>query len=112
MSIDPKSIQVGQCYLSDAGKVRRVTGVLADKRVHFAWRNASDMRKVAWRKEGHIMPLESFARTIERAVPCGWTAETKGLRRCRFRRYPGDKVQVACRSCSRTGRYDKSTLIE
>jgi hypothetical protein len=76
VSIDLESIQVGQWNLSDAGKVRHVVRLLPDGRVKFRWRNASDMRKVAWRKEENMMPLEILASTVERPVPCDWTLAT------------------------------------
>jgi hypothetical protein len=72
MSIPPESIQVGQCYLTKSGRVRRVTG-LPPGRVQFKQRMA---RTPTWR--GHssaILDIRSFASTVERAVPCDWTPE-------------------------------------
>ena len=75
MSIPPESIQVGQCYLSETGKVCRVTGVLPDQRVQFAWRNAAS-RRMVWRREVGIMSVADFARSIEHSVPCDWMVES------------------------------------
>jgi hypothetical protein len=71
--IDPESIQVGQCYLTVTGKVRRVTGLLSG-RVQFQQRMAPNPSWRAYKTD--ILDLRSFAFTVERPVPCDWTLET------------------------------------
>ena len=73
MSLPPESIQIGQCYLTDAGKVRRVMG-LPSGRVQFQQRPGHWKGWKASRPD--ILDLRSFAFTAERPVPCDWTPET------------------------------------
>ena len=70
MSIDPQSIQVGQCYLSDTGKVRRVLNILPDGRVQFEARNRTD--RTGLRSKLDIMSAEAFAASTERPIRCDW----------------------------------------
>ncbi len=66
MSVPPESIQVGQCYLMDTGRVRRVTELLPG-RVRFQQRRADG----AWRIGNvDIVNIRSFAFMVERPVPC------------------------------------------
>ena len=75
MSILPLSIQVGQCYLTRLGFVRRVVSV-AEGRVK------ADQRRGAMPENGRpwprtiVLPLAQFASRVERAVPCHGTPET------------------------------------
>jgi hypothetical protein len=75
VSIPPESIEEGKCYLSEAGKVRRVLCILPDQRVHCRWRNAANTMKNAWRKEESIMLLAEFAQSTERPVSCDGSLE-------------------------------------
>ena len=74
MSIDPKSIAVGQCYLTRTGYVRRVVSV-AEGQVK------ADQRRRPVPENGRlwprtiVLPLAQFTSTIVRAVPCDWTSE-------------------------------------
>jgi hypothetical protein len=67
--IDPESIQVGQCYLMDTGRIRRVTELLPgrvryqQRPAHLPWRGAKT----------DIVDIRSFAFMVERPVPCDWT---------------------------------------
>ncbi len=70
MSIEPQSIQVGQCYLSDGGMVRRVVRILPDGRVQYEWRGGN---RLNW-KPGILSSLE-FTASTERLVPCSWAPE-------------------------------------
>jgi hypothetical protein len=73
LSIPPESIQVGQCYLTDNGKVRRVMALLSG-RVQFQQRAA---HRATWKaSKPDILDMRSFAFTVERAVSCDWTPET------------------------------------
>ncbi len=76
MSVPPESIQVGQCYLSVTGQVRRVMRVLPDGRVQYEARGGAVARAFNWRTD--ILDLRSFAFSVERPVPCDWTPEPKG----------------------------------
>jgi hypothetical protein len=73
MSIAPESIQVGQCYLTNMGTVRWVTGLLPG-RVQYQQRPG---HRPTWANHRtDILDLRSFAFSVERAVPCEWTPET------------------------------------
>ena len=73
MSIDPESLEVGQCYLTVMGTVRRVVHVL-DQRVQYQQRAA---HRPDWRQfKAGILDLRSFAFTVERPVPEDWSPET------------------------------------
>jgi hypothetical protein len=75
MSISPESIEMGRCYLTNMGTVRRVTGLLPG-RVQFQQRPG---HRTAWvRYRNDILDLRSFAFSVERPVPCDWTAERDG----------------------------------
>ena len=73
MSVPPESIEIGQCYLTDTGKVRRVVRILPNGRVQFEWRSGHIIPKVAWRTD--VIDLRSFAVSVERPVRCDWTPE-------------------------------------
>jgi hypothetical protein len=72
MSIAPESIQVGKCYLTKMGTIRRVTGLLPG-RVRYEQRPAHRTTWANYRTD--ILDLRSFAFTVERLVPCDWTPE-------------------------------------
>ncbi len=73
MSINPDSIQVDQCYLTNSGHVRRVLRILPGK-VQFASRLATTRPRKDLKVD--VLDLRSFAFSIERTVPCDWTSET------------------------------------
>jgi hypothetical protein len=74
MSIDPKSIAVGQCYLTRSGFVRRVVSV-AEGQVK------ADQRRGPVPENGRpwprtiVLPLAQFVSTAERPVPCDWNPQ-------------------------------------
>ena len=76
MSLPPESIQVGQCYLTSEGHVRRVLLILPSGVVQFEQRLAGLLRWARWRAQ--VADLRTFAAAIERQVPCDWTPETDG----------------------------------
>ncbi len=73
MTLPPESIQAGQCYLTDAGHVRRVVRVMPDGRVQYEFRRG---HRVQW-KSG-ILAGTSFALQADCEVPCDWTPEGDG----------------------------------
>jgi hypothetical protein len=70
MSIDPASIVVGQCYLTEDGRVRKVMRLLPDDCIRYRYRGPFSKR---WRSG--TLDRRSFFSTIERPVPCDWTPE-------------------------------------
>ena len=73
MSLPPESIQVGQCYLTTGGHVRRVLSVLPGDVVRFEQRMSGWRRWMRW-KAG-VTYLYTFASLVEHPVPCDWTPE-------------------------------------
>ncbi len=73
MSIDPENIQIGQCYLTNSGHVRRVLRILPGK-VQFASRLASTRPRKDLKVD--VLDLRSFVFSVERTVPCDWTSES------------------------------------
>lgn len=72
MSVPPESIQIGQCYVSAAGEVRRVLGLLP-KRVQF-------QQRAGHRRGWDVSIIDSldrrsFAFAARKPVPCDWTPE-------------------------------------
>jgi hypothetical protein len=70
MSDPLESVEVGQCYLTEDGRVRRVTRLLPDGRIRYRYRGPFSKR---WRSG--TLDRRSFFSTIERSVPCNWTPE-------------------------------------
>ena len=70
MGVAAESIQIGQCYLSDTGKIRRVLNILPDGRVQFEARNRTD--RTGLRSKLDIMSAEAFAASTERPIRCDW----------------------------------------
>ncbi len=68
--MNPESLQIGQCYLSDTGKIRRVLNILPDGRVQFEARNRTD--RTGLRSKLDIMSVEAFAASTERPIRCDW----------------------------------------
>ncbi len=73
MSVPPESIEVGQCYPTDAGQVRRVLSLLPGNRVQFEHRTGTRGMKT-WRSG--MLDLRSFAFSAEHLVSCDWTPES------------------------------------
>ncbi len=67
MSIPPETIQVGQCYLTNSGQVRRVIAVMADGRVRYE-RRPGDTPDAPWQEA--MQELAIFAALAEGEVPC------------------------------------------
>ena len=70
MIADVASIQPGNCYLTNAGQVRRVIDVLPDGRVAYQRRPAHRL-KAAWQSAEQDLAI--FANLALREVPCDWT---------------------------------------
>jgi hypothetical protein len=69
MSTPPEGPEVGQCYLTEDGRVRKVMRLLPDGRIRYRYR-------------GPLSTLDhrSCVLTIERPVPCNWTPESDASR--------------------------------
>jgi hypothetical protein len=75
MSIPPEGPEVGQCYLTEDGRVRKVMRLLPDGRIRYRYRGPLSKR---WRSG--TLDHRSFVSTIERPVPCDWTPENDASR--------------------------------
>ena len=75
MSILPETIQVGRCYLTTDGRVRRVLET-GPERVRYSYRSFPADPRRTWRSG--VLSIEVFAATVEREVPCDWTPEAEG----------------------------------
>jgi hypothetical protein len=73
MSLCPKSLEVGRCYLTDGNTVGRVIAVLWDRRIQYEWRGG---QRTKWKAE--ILSGREFAQQAEREVPCDFTPERGG----------------------------------
>jgi hypothetical protein len=74
MSIPPKSIQPGRCYLFQGERglrLRRVIQILPNGRLQVEDRVGST--NPSWRPR--VMNLRSFQASVIREVPCDWTPE-------------------------------------
>ena len=68
MSLPPESIQVGRCYLIEAGQVRRVLAILPDGRVQYEQRAG---HRPTWQvRRSGILGMRLFSSSVERPVPC------------------------------------------
>jgi hypothetical protein len=76
MSIPPESIQVGKCYLTTTGQVRRVIRIMPNGRVQYEHRLGHAVLKRQW--PSNIAEARTFAFAVEREVPCDWTPERDG----------------------------------
>ncbi len=73
MSVPPESIDVGKCYLTVGGEVRRALAIEADKvAYHTILKNGSRQSLPRHR----VNALRTFAAQIEREIPCDWTLES------------------------------------
>jgi hypothetical protein len=68
----PESIEVGRCYLTTSGQVRRVLGFLP-QRVRFERRVRTTGSDWGW--VPGLAERRAFTLVIEREVPCNWTPE-------------------------------------
>ncbi len=71
MAVPRESIEVGKCYLTRSGEIRRVLHILPHGPVHYEARRAAVLQAFGW-QEG-VLELALFAALIEREVPCDWT---------------------------------------
>jgi hypothetical protein len=72
VSLPPESLEVGKCYLTNTGQVRRVL-VMLPGRVQFERRVKTRGLKLGWIRD--IAETRAFASSVEREVPCDWTPE-------------------------------------
>ena len=75
MTVDPESLQVGQCYLTTAGLVRRVIA-FHQGQVRYETRSNPKRKGHGWAWTPGIVEPKVFAAMVQRPVPCDWTAET------------------------------------
>ncbi len=75
VNISPESIEIGKCYLTKRGVVRRVLRLLPG-RVQFERRTSTKSGRWAWTPD--LTDLRAFALSTEREVPCDWTPEEDG----------------------------------
>ncbi len=73
MAVPPESIEIGKCYLSNDGRVRRAAKFLPDGRIRYAYRSFPATQGRLWRT-GRL-DVERFAETSVREVPSDWTPE-------------------------------------
>ncbi len=71
MSDPSKRIEVGQCYFTEDGRVRKVMRLLPDGRIRYRYRGPLSKR---WRSG--TLDHRSFVSTVERPVPCNSTPES------------------------------------
>jgi hypothetical protein len=74
VSIPLESIEVGKCYLTESGHIRRVVRLMADGRIQYEHRPAHLLSASAWMPG--MQGDRSFAFSAEREVSCDSTPET------------------------------------
>jgi hypothetical protein len=74
MTIPVSALEVGKCYLTLPGEVRRFLRILREGKLHYEAREATVLRAIGW-KEG-VLETTPFAALLEREVACDWTPET------------------------------------
>ena len=74
MNIPVSALEVGKCYLTLPGEVRRLLRILPEGKLHYEARDATVLWAGGW-KEGVLEPTP-FAALLEREVACDWTLET------------------------------------
>ena len=72
MPVPPESIEIGRCYLTETGQVRRVVRFMGDGRVQYEERSAHILQKT-WTVG--MQCTRFFADLVEREVPSHWTPE-------------------------------------
>ena len=75
MALPPEHIEIGKCYLTTTGQVRRPVRFLGDGRVQFEERPGLVLRK-QWSMD--VQCVRFFADVVEREVACDWTPEEDG----------------------------------
>lgn len=73
MGIPASTLKVGQCYLTSAGRVWRIVGLLSDGRVVYEHRPGHMHRMKKWKSGMLAAPLVETV--LEREVPCNWYPE-------------------------------------
>ena len=76
MTIPPESVEVGKCYLTDTGLLRRVVRVMPNAKIQYEHRPPRQGDAKTW-KPG-MQSGRSFADLVEREVPFDWTPERDG----------------------------------
>ena len=71
MPVPPESIQVDRCYLTRNDQVARVTKILPNGYVLYAFRSSAVAKAFGWTRAQ--TEIRSFVALVEREVPCDWT---------------------------------------
>ena len=74
----PDGIEVGQCYVTHLGQVRRIVRIMEDGRVQYEYRSGATRPK-RWRPG--MVTSHSFVATAARQVVCDWIAEERAEQR-------------------------------
>lgn len=72
MTISPKDIEVGRCYLMEDGSIRRVTSTGSDGLVRYWERVGPELRLGTGTKKRR---RHDFADQALREVPCDWAPD-------------------------------------
>jgi len=76
MAVKPGDVEVGRCFVTPTGQVRKVTEITADGRVDYMARGKSFQRgDASWGNgpTGSALPsLADFANAVDRQVSCDW----------------------------------------
>ncbi len=70
MPVPPEHLEIGRCYLTETGQIRRPVRFLGDGRVQYEERSGLARRK-QWTMD--VQCVRFFAAVVEREVPCDWT---------------------------------------
>jgi hypothetical protein len=72
MTVPPKSLEVGKCYLTNTHRVWRIVRLMPDGRVLYEHRSQDAFSEN--QKPGMLTTLPAEV-LIKREVPCDWTPE-------------------------------------
>lgn len=79
MTIAPESIRVGKCYVTRNDQVVRVTGLLPDGYVLYAFRSGAVAGALGWTRAQTAVQV--FVHLAEREVPCDRAPAGEGQER-------------------------------
>ena len=71
MSVDPKSIKAGKCFITPANQVRRVIEITAGGRVRYQPRGSAYRGEKSWAPRQETS-RDKFAAEVDREVTCDW----------------------------------------
>ena len=76
MSIPVSEVEIGKCYLTNAGRVWRIVGLLSNGRILYEHRAGHLHQARTWKPGVLTGPLVETV--LECEVPCDWSPETDG----------------------------------